>query len=179
MTAQDEALQFSIALNVTIRPARYEDVAKLEWYGQFKHFRRLFQRSYREQVEGRRVLLVADSNGYPVGRLFVQFRSKSKRTSDGKTKAYLYSFHMMEMMRGYGIGNHMMDVAESMLIERSFKIATIAVAKDNEGALRLYQRRGYEIFEEDEGKWRYYDHRGRLQHVHEPAYLLEKYLKVR
>jgi ribosomal protein S18 acetylase RimI-like enzyme len=179
LTAQDEALNFSIAFNITVRQARYEDIANLEWYGQFKHFRRLFQRSYREQVEGRRILLVADSNGFPIGRLFIQFHSKNKRTSDGVTKAYLYSFHIMEMLRGYGIGTRMMDVAESILIERGFKIATIAVAKDNDGALRLYKGRGYTIFGEDEGKWRYYDHRGQLQHVHEPAYLLEKYLNVR
>lgn len=176
MTAQDEGLQFAIALNIIIRPARYEDIAKLEWHGEFKHFRNLFQRSYREQVEGRRLLLVADSNGYPVGRLFIQFQSKNKVTSDGKTRAYLYSFHVIDMLRGHGIGNHMMDVAEALLVERGFKYATIAVAKDNVGALRLYERRGYHTFGEDEGKWRYYDHRGFLQHVHEPAYLLEKSL---
>src|SRR5688572_16488394 len=107
MTAQDEGLQFAIALNITIRPARYEDMAKLEWHGEFKHFRNLFQRSYREQIEGRRLLLIADSNGYPIGRLFIQFQSKNKVTSDGKTRAYLYSFHVMDMLRGYGIGNHM------------------------------------------------------------------------
>jgi ribosomal protein S18 acetylase RimI-like enzyme len=176
MTAQDEGLQFAIALNITIRPARYEDIAKLEWHGEFKHFRNLFQRSYREQIEGRRLLLVADSNGYPIGRLFMQFQSKNKVTSDGKTRAYLYSFHVMDLLRGHGIGNRMMDVAEAMLVERGFKYGTIAVAKDNVGALRLYERRGYRVFSEDEGKWRYYDHRGFLQHVHEPAYLLEKLL---
>jgi ribosomal protein S18 acetylase RimI-like enzyme len=179
MTAHENGLQFSVHLNITVRQARYEDIARLEWYGQFKHFRRLFQRSYREQVEGRRLLLVADSNSFPIGRLFIQFNSKNKRTSDGVTRAYLYSFHIIEVMRSCGIGTRMMDVAESILMERGFKIATIAVAKNNQGALRLYERRGYTVFGEDEGKWRYYDHLGQLQHVHEPAYLLEKNLNVR
>jgi ribosomal protein S18 acetylase RimI-like enzyme len=178
MTANDDASQFAISLNITIRPARYEDIAKLEWHGEFKHFRQLFQRSYREQVEGRRLLLVAASNDFPIGRLFMQFNSKNKVTSDGKTRAYLYSFNVMEFLRGHGIGNHMMDVAEDILVERGFKIATIAVAKENAGALRLYERRGYHTFGEDEGKWRYYDHRGFVQHVHEPAYLLEKRLDL-
>lgn len=180
MTAQDDGLlQFSISMEITVRPACYEDIANMEWNGQFKHFRRLFQRSYREHVEGRRLMLVADSNGYPIGRLFIQFNSKNKRTSDGVSKAYLYSFHVIENMRGHGIGNHMMDVAEDILIERNFKFATIAVAKENHGALRLYERRGYRRYGEDDGSWHYYDHRGRLRHVDEPAYLLEKKLNVR
>jgi ribosomal protein S18 acetylase RimI-like enzyme len=179
MTAKDDVAQLTIELALTIRPARYEDIAKLEWHGEFIHFRRLFQRSYREQVEGRRVLLVADSNGFPVGRLFIQFQSKNKQTSDGVTRAYLYSFNVMDFLRGHGIGNRMMDVAEDLLVERGFKIATIAVAKTNAGAMRLYERRGYHKFGEDEGNWRYYDHRGLLQQVHEPTDLLEKYLTRR
>jgi GNAT superfamily N-acetyltransferase len=179
MTAQDDVLQFSVALNISVHRARYEDIEKLEWYGQFTHYRRLFRRSYREQTVGRRLLLVADCNDFPIGRLFMQFHSKNNSIADGMVRGYLYSFYIMELMRGQGIGSRMMDVAESILIQRKYQIATIAVAKDNEGALRLYKQRGYEVFGEDEGKWRYYDHHGQLQQVHEPAWLLEKKLKVR
>lgn len=179
MTGQEHDFQtaFEVSLPITIRQARREDIAKLEWHGQFTHFRRLFQRSYREQVAGNRMMLVAASDDYPIARLFMQFNSKNGVIANGLNRGYLYSFFVQEMFRGRGIGSRLIDTAEEILIERKFSVATIAVAKDNDGALRLYQRKDYEIFNEDEGKWRYADHLGRIKHVHEPCWLLAKTLQ--
>lgn len=177
MTAQDESLQLSVNFSVTIRKMRQEDLRKLEWYGQFTHFRRLFLRSYQGQQEGNRFLLVADVKDFPIGRMFIQFGQKNSRFSDGMLRAYLYSFQVMEIFQGKGIGTRLIRVAEALLIQRGFRNATIAVVKTNEGALRLYQREGYKIYGEDEGRWAYTDHRGIEQKVHEPCWLLEKRLK--
>lgn len=177
MNTHQESLQISLNLQVTIRKLRYEDLRKLEWYGQFLHFRRLFLRSYEGQQDGSRFLLVADVKGFPIGRLFIQFGNKNSRLSDGTSRAYLYSFHVMEVFQGQGIGSRLIRVAESLLLQRDFRYANIAVVKTNEGALRLYQREGYKIYNEDEGRWSYIDHRGNEQKVHEPCWLLEKCLK--
>lgn len=176
MVAQADVFQLAVQLKVTIRKLQRDDLPKLEWYGEFKHYRYLFLRSYQGQVDGNRLMLVADVNDYPVGRLFIQFNSPSSKFSDGHTKAYLYSFHMMEMFRGQGIGTRLIHAAETILRKRKFQYAIIAVAKDNEGALRLYQGQDYVIYGEDKGKWQYYDHRRRVRQVHEPCWLLEKKL---
>ena len=176
MTAQDNMFEFAVTLKVKVRELELADLAKLEWFGQFKHYRRLFMKSYRGHLEGNRLMLVADMNGFPIGRLFIQLRSQNARISDGRRRAYLYSFYVMDLFQGQGIGTHLIKTAETLLLERGYQMATIAVAKENEGALRLYQRQDYQIFSEEEGRWRYYDHKGILHHVHEPCWMLEKRL---
>lgn len=176
MSAQADIFQLSIQLEVTIRKLQRHDLPKLEWHGQFKHYRHLFARSYQGQVDGNRLMLVADVNDYPVGRLFIQFYSPRSKVSDGRTKAYLYSFHVMEIFRGQSIGTRLIHAAETVLHKKKFHVAKIAVARDNEGALKLYQRQNYHIYGESEGRWQYHDHRGRVRYVHEPCWLLEKKL---
>jgi hypothetical protein len=53
---------------------------------------------------------------------------------------------------------------------------TIAVAKDNPNARRLYERLGYRVFAEDAGCWSFMDPDGQWQRVTEPCYVLEKHL---
>jgi len=175
-TKSHEFNHFSVEVPIKVRKASKEDLYKLEWYGQFIHYRYLFRRSYKEQAKGKRLLLVADSADYPIARLFLQFRGNNKHMANGFSRAYLYSFCVMEMFRGRGIGSRLLDAAEHLLYRKNFRIATIAVAKDNPRALQLYLRRGYRKFAEEEGKWEYKDHRGRLCQVHEPCWLLEKRL---
>jgi ribosomal protein S18 acetylase RimI-like enzyme len=176
MTKHENRSHLMLHIPVTFRRARYSDLEKLECFGQFTYLRAIFQRSYLEQKSGNRFLLIADMNGYPIGRLFIQFQSNNPVVSDGHTRAYLYSFYVMDMFRGQGIGTRCMQIAETLLQRKGFQIATIAVAKDNSSAMRLYQRLGYQIFDENDGKWQYRDHQGELQVIHEPSWLLEKRL---
>jgi ribosomal protein S18 acetylase RimI-like enzyme len=178
MTALDRS-SMTIHLPVTIRLAEKNDVLKLEWYGQYTHFRHLIRRAYREQQRGRRWMLLADCNGFPIGQVFVQLASTNERVADGKTRAYLYSFRVMAMFQGHGIGTRLMQEAEAMLVEYGFSMATLSVAKTNHDAMRLYQRNGYRVFSEDPGRWNYVDHRGITQYVEEPCWVLEKFLNVR
>jgi len=170
---------FALKGKISLRIARKQDVPMLEWYGQYRHYRNLFRRAYREQLQGRRLMLLADYNEFPIGHIFLQFKSSNKRIADGSSRAYLYSFRVMEMFRGQGIGTWLMSEAESILMDRGFEWATIAVAKDNVGALRLYQRLGYYKFAEDPGRWSYTNHRGNVVQVNEPCWILEKQLIVR
>ena len=166
-------------LAVTIRPANREDLPKLELDGQFTKFRNLFRRAFREQQTDRRLMLVADCNDYPVGRLFILFNSSDHTIADGQNRAYLYSFFVMTPFRGQGIGTSMVRYAENLLTERRYEYATIAVAKDNEGALQLYKRLNYVTKREDAGRWNYTDHMGRTHRMNEPCWILEKNLKIR
>jgi ribosomal protein S18 acetylase RimI-like enzyme len=83
----------------------------------------------------------------------------------------------MEMFQGQGIGSWMLREAEMLAQRRGCLYATIAAAKDNTAARRLYERQGYRILRDDPGYWQYIDHRGYLREVNEPCWILEKKLK--
>ncbi|MCA9889042.1 MAG: GNAT family N-acetyltransferase [Anaerolineae bacterium] len=163
-------------LPITFDFATSQDIRLLEWKGEFAHLRRQFRRAFVQQHRGKRLILVARYKSYPIGRLFILLGNPTTIKTDSKRRAYLYSFRVMNLFQSMGIGTQLMEMAESILIEREFESAIIAVAKTNYGALRLYQQRGYKIFTENPGEWQYYDHRNRLRKVMEPCWMLEKTL---
>ena len=170
MTTFERSL-INVQVPIILRLATRADLPKLEWYGQYTHFRRVFQRTYQDQLLGRRLMLIADSNNFPIGQIFVLLNNNRD-----DRRMYLYSLRVMEMFRGLGIGSTLILEAERIGRENDYEWASIGVAKDNISARRLYERLGYRIFREDEGRWSYIDHEGRTHHVHEPCWLLEKHL---
>lgn len=174
MTALDRKVK-DLHISLTLRTAVHSDLSKLEWFGEYTHFRTLFAATYHEQQLGRRLMLLADMNDFPIGQIFMHLRPAYNRRFTG-SHVYLYAFRVMQMFRGQGIGTWLMDEAEAIAIAQGHHWATIAVAKDNPGALRLYERRGYRAYAEDAGQWNYVDHQGKTQYVDEPCWLLEKSL---
>ncbi|HLV37126.1 MAG TPA: GNAT family N-acetyltransferase [Spirillospora sp.] len=174
MTIHERHTTITCQVLVTLRLATAEDLPKLEWYGQYRHFRSLFRRTFREQQAGRRLMLLADVRGFPIGHIFIHLHAESRTRS--AECAYFYSFRVMEMFRGQGIGTRLLCEAENLVIDHGIEWATIAAAKANTGAQRLYQRLGYRICGDDDGIWSYIDHRGRICTVNEPCWLLEKQL---
>ena len=59
---------------------------------------------------------------------------------------------------------------------RAFQRVLIGVAKDNQSALRLYERLEYQIITEDPGEWSFVDHENKVREIVEPTFILEKYL---
>jgi ribosomal protein S18 acetylase RimI-like enzyme len=163
-----------VDLDIVIRLATQDDLPKLEWGGEYTHFRRLFTRTFQDQERGTRLMLVADCNGFPVGQIFLH-----PKNGDGRHKGrrgYLYSLRVMEMFRGLGIGTTLIIAAERYAAETGCGWCTIAVAKDNPRARGLYERLGYQIYGDESGNWHFLDHRGRIRRVHEPCWVLEKLL---
>ena len=161
---------------IVLRLAREDDLPKLEWYGQYRHFRLVYRRTYREQILGHRLMILAVCRDFPIGQLFIQLRSKEGRVAEQGRKAYFYSLRVMDMFQNLGIGSRLLDEAEAVVGSLGYHSATIAAAKHNPDARRLYERRGFRVFAEDEGRWRYIDHKGMVRLVHEPCWLLEKSL---
>ena len=174
-----EQRSISVELPITLRVATDQDLPKLEWYGQYKHFRTIFRRTFREQRAGRRLMLLADSNNFPIGHVFIYFKKPDVNNFHDMGHGYLYAFRVMEMFRGHGIGTLLLQEAENIILDRGFEWSTIAVAKENHSARRLYERLGYQTFAEDSGQWSYLDHKGIVRHVNEPCWLLEKHLQSR
>ena len=163
-----------ITLNLTFRLAREEDLPKIEWMGVYKKFRRLYRHTFEEQKAGRRLMLVADFNNYPIGHVFLHVRN-SQIWDDGR--GYLYALRVMEPFQGMKIGTALIRQAEQILKSYGLLYATISVAKENTGARKLYEREGYKIYDEDDGKWSFQDHKGRTIFVDEPSWMLEKKLR--
>jgi ribosomal protein S18 acetylase RimI-like enzyme len=162
---------------VIIRRLRQADLPDLEWDGEYTRFRKLYQNAFERSQVGQSVLWVAEHQGRGVvGQLFLQLDSDVNELADGSTRAYLYAFRIRPEYRCEGLGSFMMDLAESDLIKRSFKIITLNVTQDNKDAIRLYERRGYHITGPDAGHWSYPDHEGVWQTVNEPSWRMEKQL---
>ena len=121
-------------------------------------------------------MLIADVNNFPIAQLFIQFHSLEFHFADGQQRAYVYSLRVMAPFQNQGLGSQLMTVAEETIRARGFSWVTIAVAKTNEGALRLYNRLGYKKFRDDPGKWSYVDPAGKRRSVDEPSWVLEKQL---
>ena len=166
----------TLEMPVALRLATYSDLPKLEWYGQYTHFRALFRRTFQEQMQQRRLMLLADCNNFPVGHIFIQLNHER---GDKRKRAYFYSLRVMEMFQGHGIGTSLIHEAELLAAEHGFNWATIAAATDNPRARRLYERLGYRVFAEDDGKWNYLDHENRVRYVNEPCWVLEKRIDLR
>lgn len=173
-TSERHALTLRLA--VKFRPAEWDDLPKLEWHGEYTHFRRVFRNTFDEQSTGRRLMLLADVNGYPIGQIFIQLENADDWWQGGK-RAYLYSLRVMDVFRHQGIGTALIGEAERILSGRNYDSISIAVAKDNPRARRLYERLGYVIVAEDSGRWQYVDHEGRTRHISEPCWILEKWLR--
>ena len=164
------------AIEVRIRRARNADLPALEWEGEYRRYRRLYQLAMEEANQGRRILFVAEVSGEIVGQIFVKFSFNRPEFDVGIPTGYLQSFRIKAEFRNHGIGTSLINRAEDSLRNRGVLRAVIAVAKDNQSARRLYERLGYTVLAEDPGQWSYIDDSGQLQHVFEPAYLMHKSL---
>lgn len=161
---------------MSIRFATAADLPALEWEGQYSHYRHLFKRAIEEAEHGRRILLLAVVEEQLIGQIFVQLTTRATFSTKGVASGYLYAFRVKFPYRNSGVGSQLLYEAESNLVARGVLRAVISVAKRNGAALRLYERAEYAVFTEDPGDWSYIDHEGILREVHEPAFVLEKWL---
>lgn len=163
-------------VDLRIRHATVLDLPALEWDGEYQHFRRLYREAMEGVRKGRRKIFVAETGDHVIGQIFVNFFSSWRNSIAGLRTGYLHSFRVKPEYRNRGIGRKLIRTAEEVLIENGFHLAVIAVAQRNDGALRLYQKLGYEIFRNDPGRWAYIDHNDQVQHISEPAFILRKSL---
>lgn len=162
-----------------IRLAMREDLPDMEWDGEYIHFRRLYAEAYRLSERGDTLIWLADLDPVGViGQAFVSLRSGRAELSDGRWRAYVYAFRVKPQYRGQGIGTKIMETLEADLLRRAYQRVTLNVAKENDGARRLYERLGYQVVGSDAGRWSYVDHKGQQHQVIEPAWRMEKMLKA-
>lgn len=161
--------------NLKIRQVTKEDLAALEWDGEYSKYRRMYASLYRDTQAGRALMWMVETQaGEMVGQAFVLLRSGERAAADGEKRAYVFSFRIKPDYRNQGIGTYLMGFIQADLRERGYKFITLNVAKDNPDALRLYKRLGYKVIGSHPGKWSYTDHEGKTHQVNEPAWRMMK-----
>lgn len=129
---------FTVCLNVVIRPCREADLPALEWFGLFAPHRQLIRRVFEQHRRGEALMLVAEVNGEASGQLWIDMqRHKEERIGE------IWAVRILPCLQRLGIGTRLIAVAETLLLERGFEQAQLAVETDNPAARRLYERLGY------------------------------------
>ena len=150
---------------LTIRPLCAADLDRL-----FDDRSRPFGEDWLErQARDIVYIAVAVLDGTPVGRIGLDFTQLAPDT------AYLWSAHVEANFQSRGIGTAIFQHLEQMAQARGFRRIRLEVNKDNLRARQLYERLGYEVFDEGIGRWRYRD-RDRMVEVAEDNWLMRKIL---
>ncbi len=141
-------------MEVKIRPLRFTEIPKmLEFRRHYDYRSPLTDGAVKQEVSvihmllkhlwyrDRLVTLVADEGGEIVGYTTLVL-GKSKKFQGN---VYLVSAAVCESMRGRGIGTKLFNEAERYARTRSARRIELDVFARNEGAVKLYERLGYEV----------------------------------
>lgn len=166
-----------IAESIIIRPLLKTDLPALEWDGEYLHFRNVFADVFKKVEKGSVKAWVAVSHDdRMIGQVFLQLSSDRKELADGWNRAYLYSLRVRQAWQNLGIGSKLIEVLEADLRKMGYSRVTLNVARNNQAAIRLYARIGYQIVAEEPGVWSYPDHNNVWRTVSEPSWRMEKKL---
>ena len=162
---------------VKIRQAGQDDLAGLEWEGEYTHFRQVYNETYKRVQRGLALIWILELPKKGIlGQALVQLRSDRTELADGVTRAYIFAFRIRPSYRSHGLGTRLLWVIEADLKKRGYSWVTLNVARDNLRARALYERNGYIVVADEPGHWSFPDEKGIWHDVHEPAWRMEKRL---
>jgi ribosomal protein S18 acetylase RimI-like enzyme len=162
---------------IVIRSLLKTDLPALEWDGEYLHFRNVFADVYKKVEKGTvKAWVAVTQEGRMVGQVFLQLTSDRRELADGWNRAYLYSLRVRQVWQNQGVGSRLIGVLEADLRKMGYLRVTLNVARNNQGAIRLYSRLGFQIVAEEPGVWSYPDHKGVWRTVSEPSWRMEKKL---
>lgn len=129
---------------VAVEPMRVDDAddiaRRMAWRRPARHAERAVN-----QRAGRAVYLIAWSHGEPVGHAFVKWPGDlSSRQARMARCVEIEDLFVANGHRDHGIGTALLEASESVSRDSGHERIGLAVALENDGARRLYARRGYE-----------------------------------
>jgi ribosomal protein S18 acetylase RimI-like enzyme len=163
--------RFTVTLDVTIRPCREDELAAVSNPAAAADPASPVRQAFARSRSGEVLILVAESNGRLVGRVFVDLDTGGRRGA-----GYLWSLSVDPLLQRRGIGTRMIEAAERVLRFRGVPASRIGVGKDNAGARRLYERLGYALIGDTSDEWVDYRPDGKKVRVREECWMLEKSL---
>lgn len=130
-----------LALSARIRYARRDDLDLLEWWGLHAEQRDTIRAAFERQRTGELVILVADLGGFPVGQVWLDFRTVPG--SRGQAGASLWAVRVLPPLRRQGLGAALIRSAEGLAKSRGYRGVSLTVERTNDGAIRFYEGLGY------------------------------------
>ncbi len=103
--------------------------------------------------------VVAEQDGAVIGMLFTFLTEEGQKADDEPADPILKPYEELEVpgsfyicalavfprFRGRGVGTKMLSIARKQAYQRGFGALSLLVFEHNEGALRLYERNGFEV----------------------------------
>ncbi|MDQ3036289.1 MAG: GNAT family N-acetyltransferase [Myxococcota bacterium] len=130
-----------VGLSLAIRECKPDDASKLEWMGLLRAQRASIDDAYARHTSGEEVLLVAESQGFPIALARLDLHEEI---------AVVLALRVMPGLQGLGIGTALLASAERILRERGRAIAQISVDRDDLKGVARYVRLGYVAIECDD-----------------------------
>ncbi len=161
----------TITLPATIRLCRRDDLAALEWFGLYSRYRGLFLQQSERQEQGDNLMLVAEANEFPIGRLWADL-AKRRQESAG----VLWAFAVLPPLQNLGLGTRLILAAEEILRNRGFRLAEIGAGKNNLRARSLYERLGYRVVADNVEEWDVTTPQGTVIHEVSDEWIMRKAL---
>lgn len=122
-----------------------------------------------ERLEGRRTMFVADVEGRLAGSVSFEQRDELPGLM------HLFALAVLPELQGRGIGTRLVAAVEDEALARGLRGVHLGVAIDNDGALRLYRRLGYErVGEAYDARWTWFSPNGEQREVVERCYRMLK-----
>lgn len=139
-----------VGLSLAIRECQPGDAAKLEWMGLLPAQRASLDEAYARHARGEEVLLVAESQGFPVALVRIAFPEGGDAR---ESAASIAALRVMPGLQGLGLGTALMAAAERVVRERGRAAIEIAVASSDAKSVARYVRLGYAADEQsDDGR---------------------------
>jgi ribosomal protein S18 acetylase RimI-like enzyme len=91
-------------------------------------------------------LLVAEEAGRPIGYVMVRVGEGPSTWDAGERTAELETLSVLPEARGAGVGGALVEAAARVASQRGAQTLAVGVAHANAGALRFYEREGFEPF---------------------------------
>ncbi|OGO49590.1 MAG: hypothetical protein A2148_11365 [Chloroflexi bacterium RBG_16_68_14] len=137
----------------------------------FRFSRHHIEGRWRERLAGERTMLVAERDGEALGSVSFGEREEFPRL------LYLFALAVVEPFQRQGIGSRLVVSVEAEARRRGVEGICLAVAVDNEGAIRLYERLGYRRTGEPFiSRWTWYGPDGETREIVERCYRMVRRL---
>jgi len=171
MVASAPLQQFTVSVPVTIRLCRKDDLPALEWFGMFTDHRAMILAAYDSQERGEALMLVAETQGFPVGQVWIDLTLERIDAT-----GVLWAVRVFPTLQNRGIGTQLMVAAEDVLRCRGCTAVELGVEKDNLQAKRFYERQGYRVVGDTQEEYSYTTPDGVLVRVPTEQWMLRKVL---
>lgn len=150
----------TLAVPVTIRRCREEDLPAMEWYGEYTSHREIIRRAFAMQTKGDGCMIVADVNGFPAGQAWIDFvRKRHSR------RATIWAVRVFSPFQRCGLGTRLMEAAECAVLEHGMAEVELGVDRDNIDVVHFYERLGYQACGTERGSYSYRTPDGRTVEV--------------